>query len=274
MQAAQAVARAICTHGILNTSNFKRVTNVRGTFSGSQPRLCTRDARANEHIVPERNPPPFGERPGDQLCLVEAAFALAHARQRDWNERGALRNDIGRPRQPCQAIRHAARRRMPSMVFERVHDSAADFMRHPARRSCRAHERRQLLAQPAIPSGRWMPAAVTLWARQQREPRPAERADDLALGRGHRSLAGDADAWKQEIERRAKRAGGPRLARRAIKCARGHERTAFHMASRSGIAPNQRSNASAPCSTSIASPSAARSPRARQACTHGVSPRR
>ena len=102
-----------------------------------------------------------------------------------------------------------------------------------------------------------MSAAVAPRPRQLVRAQPAATADELrARPRRSASLADDARARQQQVEQRR-----PRRARRSD-AGRGSaaQCIARHIAPRSGSTPNHRSNASAPCSTSIPSPSAARWP--------------
>jgi hypothetical protein len=46
-----------------------------------------------------------------------------------------------------------------------------------------------------------MTAAKALRMREEREPRPAEAADDAVVQAGHHPVAGDADARQQQVER-------------------------------------------------------------------------
>src|ERR1019366_2497438 len=72
VQSAHALARAVRT-----TGHFKRVTNIRGTFSGSQPRLCGGRARADECVTPDGNSPLRREGFGYEGGLVVSPFTLA-----------------------------------------------------------------------------------------------------------------------------------------------------------------------------------------------------
>src|SRR5215207_9841729 len=96
------------------------------------------------------------------------------------------------------------------------------------------------------------------------ETHPTASADQTALTRIEKSFAGDAGGWKEKVQRGAD--GAVQL--------EPHDCVGFsasHIAARSGARPNQSSNANAPCSTSIVSPSAAVCPRARASRTSAVS---
>ena len=110
------------------------------------------------------------------------------------------------------------------------------------------------------------PLASWMWERGHTSP--AQAADER-VGVWSGMVAADAHGRQHELER------CPPGSRNECAQARGpgHE-TAFHIASRSGATPNQRSNASAPCSMSIGRPSTALMPAARAARTHAVPPLR
>ena len=93
-----------------------------------------------------------------------------------------------------------------------------------------------------------MPAPFAARRGQRLEPAPAAPAYQSGVAVAQQSIAHRACPREEKIE------GG----RRSVP--QGDQRSAlmaFHMASRSGALPNQRSKARAPCSTSIVMPSCA-----------------
>ena len=233
-------------------------------------RVCgARPAVPHEQRRPERASPMRRQRRGEQQALVVAAFAQPRRRQRHRHERRALLPHVVRPGQPCHPCRHTRRGVAPPVVLERMDDSTSGASMRPRHTADGPHERRQMLAPPAGMPPRRMPAPRALRRRQPRQPRPAAAAHQPVITLVQRALAGSADARQQQ--RRQVAAGGTETAAGSRAHPAAH-RSARHIAPRSGSMPNQRRKASAPCSTSIAVPSAARRPLARTARTHGVSP--
>ena len=106
-----------------------------------------------------------------------------------------------------------------------------------------------------------MAAPVATRTRQLARTEPAGTADELGFQHRPCGAADGAGVREQEVEqRRTSRSG-----------AEGYE-SAFHITDRSGSMPNHRSNAMAPCSMSMPSPSDARCPARRAALTQSVSP--
>lgn len=106
-----------------------------------------------------------------------------------------------------------------------------------------------------------MSAPVAAWMRQLARTKPAGTAHEFGFQHRPCGAADGAGVRKQEIEQR--RASRPDT--------EGYE-SAFHITDRSGSMPNHRSNAMAPCSMSMPSPSDARCPARRAALTQSVSP--
>ena len=73
-----------------------------------------------------------GERIGDQLRLIESPFAFPHCCQRYRHERGALGENVDRPREPSDTSANPLRRTLPLVVLEGMNHAARNFMRHPA----------------------------------------------------------------------------------------------------------------------------------------------
>ena len=168
----------------------------------------------------------------------------------------------------------------PAAVLERVHDRAARC--RPA--SSRPSARRARTAAAGRTSGTarravcGCPHAVAARMRQARARAPSSAPHTSAVSPASiASLAHGAAARQQQVRRTTARACARARARvasaaRAQRIGR-HRHGVPHHRARRGLAPNHRSNASAPCSMSIGSPSLARWPHARAARTHGVSPR-
>ena len=203
------------------------------------------------------------------LTLIVTTLALAGSGEWYGQQERALLHDVARPRQASHAHGGPVGYTPPSLVLQRVQDALTGVRRGPADAARTAHERRKIVAPPTTPTGRRVPASLTAGRRQQAQSSPAASADDARLSIVDRAAATRTGDWENEIGQRRDGAGD------ACRDVPGDAYcTERHMTSRSGGKPNQRSNAAAPCSMSITSPSIARRPRASTACTHGVSPRR
>lgn len=95
-----------------------------------------------------------------------------------------------------------------------------------------------------------MAAAGAMRTRKLGGAQPAESTHESALELAKSASADDAGARKEQIDQ------GGAAATQGAPGAR--QVSARHIASRSARTPNQRENASAPCSTSMPNPSAAR----------------
>ena len=147
-----------------------------------------------------------------------------------------------------------------------MNDPEARVTGRPSGAPGTAHVRREQCAPSAAFAIGWMSAAIATWLGQQREARPACAADDSLVAPFEEALADGTSSREYQIE------GGVR-ARPNDGVQPELSRAARHMTDRSGVTPNHRSKANAACSTSIVSPSIARSPRDRAARTNAVSPR-
>lgn len=112
-----------------------------------------------------------------------------------------------------------------------------------------------------------MTAALALRKGQLRRREPAPSAHEPGLPGAQGAGAGHADSRQQQVEEGGAAAAKRRRNRRGERA----QAIARHIAARSGSRPNHRVKASAPCSTSIPIPSAARCPACRAAVTHAVS---
>src|SRR5262245_35987674 len=217
------------------------------------------------------------ERSGQMEALIVASLAFALRRQWNGNERRTLFDDIQRPVEPCHPRRHIVGGSVPALVLQRVDDPESDLARCPAEAACGAHVRRKQLAPATlVVSGPWMATTHAARRGESRHACPAAAADHRALAAVEQTFADDAAPWQEKIHElgRCRRGGWPT---RSGALEGEHQRpseTAPHIAPRSGATPNHRSKASAPCSTSMPMPSAARWPRALSARTQAVSPRR
>ena len=244
---------------------MERSRNVAPTLPRCQPRLRHRCAATLEQLAAHRNPPQTRKIPCKLRTLIVTTFALASARQRHRHQGGPLALDVWRKAQDGHAARHGRGHLPPPVILERVDDMLGLSARQCIGGPHRSHERREELAPgarhcaPARIEG--MSASVAAGTRQLARTKPAGTADEPGLQHRPWGAADGADGRKQEVEqRRASRAG-----------AEGYE-SAFHITDRSGSIPNHRSNAMAPCSMSMPSPSDARCPARRAALTQSVSP--
>lgn len=243
----------------------ERICNVALSLPWCQPRLGRRRTRPCKKIRAQRKVPEASETVGEHLALVVSTLATARRRQRNGDDAGALALDVEGESQRRHAARHRGAQRVPAIVLEGMHDRLGGAAGECVRRPCRAHVGRQERA----PDTRCrrprevarMTAAIAARSWKLLCPEPAGAAHQLALVRRARVAADGAGGREEQIEQRA-----------TTTLQRRDQRSALHIALRSGSMPNQRSNDRAPCSTSIPSPSAARCPASRAARTQRVSP--
>ena len=244
----------------------ERICNVALSLPWCQPRLRLRCTLTCNNIGAHGKVPEAGETVGELLALVVAALAKARGRERHRDERGTLALDVGREAQRRHPPRHRRRDGAPPVVLERVDDRFRRATRKPEGGAHRAHvgrkERAPRAARRRPTDVDRMAAALAARARKLGRAQPARTADEIDFVAGAGALADGARRRQEQVEQRAT---GATKGVGAAQC------SARHMASRSGATPNHRSNESAPCSTSIPSPSAARCPASRAARTHAVS---
>jgi hypothetical protein len=243
----------------------ERIGNVALSLPWCQPRLRPCRTRPCKKIGAERKVPEAGEPCRQDLALVVAALAAARCGEWHGHESGALVLDVRRKAQASHAARHRVTQRVPSVVLECVDDRLDGGAGKRIRRPHSADERWQQWT-PCTRCRRprdvdRVPASLAARTWKLLRAKPARAAHELALVARSRSATDGAHRWQQEVQQRARGAPDP--------CTR--QRSARHMALRSGSMPNQRWNESAPCSTSIPSPSAARCPASLAARTHAVS---
>src|SRR6185437_193770 len=250
----------------------ERARNVAETVPWCQPRLRLRMAHSGENVRPHGNGPPRCESARQELALIIAAVAAALSGERHRHERASLIDHVARPAEPRHALGQLIGYPPPPGVLERVDGAQADGARRPARAACRAHIRRKQRAPAALETVGRMSAPITAWSRELGKTRPTMAADHpfgLLLERVEQTVAHGTHAREQQVDDRT------RVPRNAAAPFGGggvqSGATALHITSRSGRTPNQRSNARAPCSTSMARPSIARCPRSRAARTNAVS---
>lgn len=252
----------------------ERICNVALSLPWCQPRLGLRRARPCKKIGTNWKVPAPAEPVREHLALIVAALAPASGRERHRHERRTLALDVRRKSQRGHVARHRLRERAPPVILERVHDDLRGAPRQRERGARGAHEGRQQRTPRAAGRGsphvHRMAAPVAARTRKLLCAQPARPADELTLVRRARRSTHRARGGKEQVAQR--RAGTAERRDRCDRCA--CQRSARHIASRSGAMPNQRSKESAPCSTSIPSPSVARWPAARAARTHAVSPAR
>ena len=241
--------------------------NVAEAVPRCQLRLGLRMSHAGKHIRPHGDIPQRCER-----ARAARDSDCSRAREAVAPTAGPARAPrVRRARPPARSVApcatRARRRRGANPVLERVHGAESDGARRPAGASRRANVRRQERAPPTLLTVRRVSAAFTVRRREQRQSRPASAADHAALVAIEDALADRAHPRQHEVDERFE--VRDERARRLVASS-----MALHITARSGATPNQRSNASAPCSTSIARPSAARWPCARAPRTSAVSPGR
>ena len=184
------------------------------------------------------------------------------------NERRAFGDHVGGPRESRHARGHVVRRRRATRAYLSAWTMAPAVVPEPSRPTApRARKAGAARTTRSASRVERMAATLALRRRQFVDACPAAAADEAVVAAIEQPRAGNARTRQEQL---SERVGGARQ-RRAPQCGRDQGRgahTASHIASRGASRPNHRSNASAPCSTSIARPSAARSPRAR----HRVDP--
>ena len=247
----------------------KRAMYVSHSLFRCQSGLSLGRSGANQDIGADRNLPQCSEHTRQALTLIVTTLAQSGSGERHWYQGGSFFDDIGRPVEACHAHSRPIGNPPPPFVFQRVHDALARIHSGPTDAAGRTHVRRKIFTPAArVPIG-WMSTAPAPWRRQKAQPRPAAPANDPMLGGiEHAATARAAD---RQDEVRYRGTSPPNV---CLKGGHSSQRTDCHIALRSGGKPNHRSNATAPCSTSMPSPSAARRPRSRAARTHAVSPRR
>ena len=262
----------------------ERICNVALSLPWCQPRLRLRCTHPCKKIGANGKVPEAGETVREHLTLVVAAFAKSSGRERHRHERGALALHVGREAQCRHPTRHRRRDGTPAVVLERVDDrlrrSAGEPEGGTRRTNVRRKQRAPRAARRRASDVDGMTTSVAARAWQLGGTQPARAADEIELVAGTRALAHGTRGREQEIEQRPTRPAelGPEVRSAAGRSDRqpaqrpdAAQCSARHMAPRSGTMPNHRSKESAPCSTSIPSPSAARCPASRAARTHAVS---
>src|SRR5438552_19032793 len=131
----------------------------------------------------------------------------------------------------------------------------------------RANVWRQKIAPFAAAAGNRVAAALALRRREVWKTRPAQAANNSRLDARQEPLARNANTRQKKIDR-----AGTVLPK-ADPSLWARYRSDCRIASRSASIPNHRWKESAPCSSNIGRPSAARFPFFRAAFTHGVPPR-
>ena len=244
---------------------MERSRNVAPTLPRCQPGLRHCRAATHEQLVTHWNPPQQRKIPCELRTLIVTTFALASARQRYRHEGCPFAFDVWWKAQGGHAARHGRRHLPPPVILERVDDALGLSTRECIGGAHRSHEGRKQLAPRArhrAPTWiEWMAAPVATRSRQLSCTQPACPADEFGFQYRPCGAADRAGRRQEEVEQC--RAGRPRANR---------YESAFHMTDRSGSKPNQRSNAMAPCSMSMPSPSDARCPACRAAVTQAVSP--
>ena len=237
----------------------ERICNVALSLPWCQPRLRLRCTHPCKKIGANGKVPEAGETVREHLTLVVAAFAKSSGRERHRHECGALALHVGREAQCRHSTRHRRRDGAPAVVLERVDDrlrrSAGEPEGGTRRTNVRRKQRAPRAARRRASDVDGMTTSVAARAWQLGGTQPARPADEIELVAGTRAFAHGTRGREQQVQQRPD----------AAQC------SARHMAPRSGTMPNHRSKESAPCSTSIPSPSAARCPASRAARTHAVS---
>src|SRR4029079_5062628 len=241
--------------------------NVAESLPWCQSGLCLGMTSALEHVVPHRNVPVSRQRAGEFETLVVATLAKTLGRQRHRHERATLLGYIDRPAHPRHASGDIVRRAIPTAVLQSVDDAQPRETRGPGRAARRANVGRQQRTPAAAFAVRGMTAALTAGLRQERDSSPARSTDEPFVAFVEKPLADRAGARENEIYQSGCTGVQPRRQPES-------PRAACHIAERSGVTPNHRSNANAACSTSIVRPSIARRPRDRSSRMNAVPPRR
>jgi hypothetical protein len=189
---------------------------------------------------------------------------------------------------------------MPPFILQCVNDLSANAFRDPTDRPRSPHKGREQIAPSAAMPSDGVSAPVAPGMTEHHHARPTSSAHDPCFARIEGTVARHARQRKQEVCRGTQRGpidaqpgvlvftrrsrperardGTLYVRRDALGYTTGDGRArpicrsiARHITVRSGSVPNQRSNASAPCSTNMSSPSSATCPAAREARTQEVS---
>ena len=187
---------------------------------------------------------------------------------------------IARPREARHALRHPARpRRCHPAYLSACTIAPAGAARHPAdaERAARTYggsSSHQRHVGPRLSDARSDRSAAcgSSCARAQQRPHTSA-VSPASSERSHTAQLRGSSRSTTPRQHRARVRASIARARDRAHASRGIV-TASHITARGAGRANHRSNASAPCSMSIGSPSLARCPHARAARTHGVSPRR
>jgi len=221
---------------------------------------------AREQVDKHRNPPLSGQRARQHLTLIVAPLAqtLFSKRNRDEHRRSVSPGLQFRHR-GCQVVGDPRQ----AGVFQGV-DGRTGVLIEPDRGPHRSERGRPLDAEPAgAEVGLGLAAALAPGWPDGLPALAADRADEPAgLARCQQRMAQQALRGEEELL-------NSRMSndQRPTSYARSARWTAARMTSVGAAVPGKnRSNAAAPCCTSISRPSAASMPRSRSARTHLVSP--
>jgi hypothetical protein len=219
-----------------------------------QPRLRLCDTRTHEHVVPHWNLPRMSERVRKACALIEPTFALTCPCQWNGYERGTFPDDIVWPGETCHGHSHWFGERLPPAVLELMYKRGTGPAVDPADGAPATDVRRKQVAPCASASTSGMTAPLTSWGRQRHNTVPAPRAREAAIPMIVDAGTHDACAWQKEVQRNLR---PPAPCTDVPDHVRAAVLSAARMTSRGAAMPNHHSNASAPCSSSMHSPSAA-----------------
>lgn len=179
----------------------KGARNVARPGLWCQLRLCTRRARARQHIGPVRYAPSLRQASCKKRALIVAPLALPGGVERHADHCRAFFDHVVRPVEPRHSVRHADRHGLPSAVLERVHNVPRAAARNPAHAAERAHPGWKLRTQAARIAIRRVTATFAARPWQGADPRPTSATDGTRISRVEQPQTRDAGRRKEHIEK-------------------------------------------------------------------------